>query len=188
MSTFDPHAYGPRGAALISLDRLCELGPGRPNRDARDDLQNLTAADLFAGVSIGDQASAQCCVSGLWLLHDYLDDSHNISQDISTSSGSYWHGIMHRREPDFPNAKYWFRRTGDHPIFPALRNAAVELAERADANGPAAWLRERGDWDPFAFVDLCETAGKDPAWEMLAREIAREEWRLLFDYCYRQAA
>ena len=52
---------------------------------------------------------AACCLAGVWLLHDYLDESHTISQRIDTPSGSFWHGIMHRREGDFSNAKYWFR-------------------------------------------------------------------------------
>ena len=44
---------------------------------------------------------AACCLCGLWLLHDFLDESHSLSQEITTDTGSYWHGIMHRREPDY---------------------------------------------------------------------------------------
>jgi hypothetical protein len=85
------------------------------------------------------------------------------------------------------NSKYWFRRVGTHPVFEPLRKAAAELAgpepERA-----AAFLATQARWDPFAFVDLCEAAVWGRAGcEELCRRIQQAEWRLLFDYCYRQA-
>src|SRR5690554_1595201 len=54
--------------------------------------------------------------AGLWLYIDELDRSHTISQRMHDATGSFWHGIMHRREGDFGNSHYWFRRTGDHPV------------------------------------------------------------------------
>src|SRR5690606_38969416 len=45
--------------------------------------------------------------AGLWLYIDELDRSHVVSQTIDDATGSYWHGIMHRREGDFGNSHYW---------------------------------------------------------------------------------
>ena len=59
----------------------------------------------------------------------FLEPSHTISQGISSPSGSYWHGIMHRREPDYANAKYWFRRVGPAPDLSAMWETAAELAQ-----------------------------------------------------------
>ena len=67
--------------------------------------------------------------SGLLLWNDALDASHIISQSIESRTGSYWHGIMHRREPDYSNAKYWFRRVGVHPTYPVLRERALALLQ-----------------------------------------------------------
>ena len=75
-----------------------------------------------------DADMAACCVAGVWLLHDYLDESHRISQGIDTPSGSFWHGILHRREGDYSNAKYWFRHVGRYDVFDLLGQRAAELA------------------------------------------------------------
>ena len=77
-------------------------------------LDALTIDSAFAHAHVVDQDMAQCCFAAVWLLHDELDQSHRISQDVDTPTGSFWHGIMHRREGDFSNSKYWFARIGRH--------------------------------------------------------------------------
>ena len=116
MRDFSPARYGPLCASLLDMDRQCELGPGTARTESRQLLATLDEQTVFGDQPIADRQMAQAAISGLWLLHGYLDQSHTLSQEIHTPTGSYWHGIMHRREPDFPNAKYWFRRVGTHPI------------------------------------------------------------------------
>lgn len=187
MTRFDPQAYGP-AAALISPERLNELGPGQPNRKARSQLDALSPEALVAPHAVANQSMAAACLAGLWLYQDFLDESHAISQQIETAEGSYWHGLMHRREPDFGNAKYWFRRVGRHPIGPELAQAAGELPQAAPPDPATRFLSEQADWDHFQFVDLCQAAstGRSPS-ARLCRQIQQREWQLLFDYCYRLA-
>jgi hypothetical protein len=174
---FDPADYSPAASTLLDNERLPELGPGKPNLELQSILQSLSIDALFAGQKVVDRKLAQCCLSGLWLWHDFLDESHTISQEIETPEGSFWHGIMHRRETDYGNAKYWFRRVGRHPVL-AL------LADDREARS----LMATAPWDPFAFVDLCAAIAQGGHnREQLAREVARREWQLLFDFCYRGA-
>jgi len=115
-------------------------------------------------------------VSRLVPVFRILQGADKIAQEIHTPEGSYWHGIVHRQEPDAGNSGYWFRQVGRHPIFPALR---AEAAAIGIESGP--------EWDPFAFISLCERARREPGSDeaRLAIETQRAEWQLLFDYCAR---
>ena len=75
VSVFDSHKYGPVFAELLERDRLRPLDAGAP---APSDGAALEAASLeaaFAHTSVADEAMARCCLSGLWLLCDFLDDA-----------------------------------------------------------------------------------------------------------------
>jgi hypothetical protein len=182
MSAFDSAKYGPVFASLLS-PQLMPLGPESPNSETQTQLKKLEIGNAFAGKTIIDQDMARCCLAGIWLYHNYLDESHTISQGIETPTGSYWHGFMHRREPDYGNAKYWFRRVGDHPIYGNLVAATKEVSVN---DSKAAFLARQTTWDPFAFIDLCEeSVGRER--EMLCRQIQQKEWELLFDFCYSKA-
>lgn len=184
LTDFHPHDYGPVFSGLLGRERLNPLGTGIPISDLREDLYSLTIPKAFAHTKVKNQSMAECCMAGIWLLFNYLDESHTISQGISTDSGSFWHGIMHRRETDFFNSKYWFGRVGKHPIFGELRKVAKELAKSVDDYQSISFLK--GDkWNPFDFIDFCEAclSGNSPH-QLLARNIQQCEWELLFDYCY----
>jgi len=184
---FRPADHGPVFAELLAEPRLPPLDAGSPNHAVYPRLKALDLASAFAPHQILDEDMAKACLAGLWLYHDFLEESHVLSQDIDTPTGSYWHGLLHRREPDFENARYWFRRVGSHPVFEPLQVAAVELS---CSNSPflAIGFAKFPAWDAFAFIDLCEAAlsgGTD--YTLLCQKIQQREWELLFGYSYRAA-
>lgn len=135
-----------------------------------------------------DQRAANCVMSALWLWHDFLDESHTLSQPIETPEGSYLHGIMHRREGDFSNAKYWFRRAGPLLIATALAGEVQEAVRDTPADRSVLALTLHG-WSPDALVDLVEqvhNAPGDPR-HAIAVAVQRIEWRLVVDHCIRLA-
>jgi hypothetical protein len=122
--------------------------------------------------------------AGLLQIYDFWDASHEAAQradDLGERDFSaYWHGIVHRREPDPSNAAYWFRRVGRHPLFTPLAHAARPLL---DAHGDAsltARLISGGTWNASAMIDLCTEAKPGTPLETLARRLQRlEMWHLL---------
>ncbi len=178
----------PSAVEQLLEDRLLPLGPGKPLTAKRAALEQLTTAQITGERHPTDDDMLACCLSGLWLWHDFLEESHRISQEVGTSSGSYWHGIMHRREPDFSNAKYWFRRVGGHPVMERLPEAISPLLADAPETKVSRALAGKAVWNSLLFVDLCsEFYEAGNAEEELCRRIATAEHRLLFDYCYRAA-
>jgi hypothetical protein len=143
-------------------------------------LAKQKASDLFPHAQSPDAALA-----GLWLYFSCCDEAHEIVQDLHSAEGSFWHAILHRQEPDSGNSAYWFRRTGNHPVFRDLCKAADDIVAR----NPAAEFRTGGKWDPFSFILYCERARQQPGsvQEQVALEIQRAEWQLLFDHCARPA-
>jgi hypothetical protein len=185
---FDPSVYGPVFAPLIETDRRRPLDAGHSDSAPQAKLRTLSTDSAFAHTKVANPDMAECCISAVWLLHDCLDESHSISQGIETPSGSFLHAIMHRREGDFWNSKYWFRRVGQHPAFDAIAQRCSELVAEHAQNKAVKKLVIGGAWDPFAFVDLCETAvGNSSDTRELCLDLQQSEWEALFDHCYRNA-
>jgi hypothetical protein len=174
MGASESSAYPPILAELLAKPRLAALGPGTPEPEVHVELRRFDPrSDL--GSPVIDPDAALACHAGLWLYFDYLHESHELSQELLTAEGSFWHAIMHRREPDPSNSKYWWRKVGPHSVI-------SQLVEKAPAFG-------FNYTNPFDFVDFCERVrGNGSAEELVARRVQLLEWQLLFDHCLHSAA
>ena len=117
------------------------------------------------------------CVAFLW--HDHHDAAHDLCQDNHSLEGSFLHAMVHRREPDYWNAKYWFRKVEMHPVFIPLAQDAVQEIRSSKLETLTNQVVPGGIWDAFGFVDAVEQAAakafKDPTTPVL-RQIQRLEF------------
>jgi hypothetical protein len=157
------------------LDKLCpteplswELVPRL--REAKDEALAGETALTAQGVALVRGA--------LYYAIDALDPGHRIFQDEPSDLGSYWHGMMHRREGDFDNARYWFRRAGKLAFFNQLHREAGEHSEI---------ISRQVNWDPYLFAGECEQArfGAEPDKALPA--VQQAEFDAVFAYTWRKA-
>lgn len=147
---------------FLRTPELPELGAGprpgvRPVRDLEREL-----AEWMRGHGIEPGTAARLRALAL-LYHDHHDLAHDIVQDITDRDSALIHAILHRREPDYWNAKYWFRQTSEHPVYLQLGDRLKSLPGRPEDAAVARNLTLPGAFDPFAFVDLCEQVARQPA-------------------------
>lgn len=181
--------------AAAGADGLRELVPRPPESAERWLASYLESCDLAAILPAAASVERTALKAGLFQIHDFLDASHELAQSIEGEgrhrNGDYWHAIMHRREPDASNAKYWLRRVGRHPVFGPLAARAEEILRNA-GSATRPWeqrLIGRGEWDPFAFVDLSEQCrlSSDPILSQCTRHIQQTEMDLLLEQCLADA-
>jgi hypothetical protein len=161
-----------------------ELGPGpRPDIKSEAELRR-SLAKLSANSEVQPE-QWELIVALVLLWHDHLDSAHEIAQEIANTTGSFVHGIMHRREPDYGNAAYWFRRVGKHPAFAEIAERASKALEAKGNSDLTGKLIPAGEWDPFAFIAACERAASTsiaPMEKELMRELQVIETSALFDW------
>ena len=165
----------------------------------RAGLMNETASRQAAKARAGRKALENLQVlEGLVLLwHDHWAPAHEIAQSREgETEHDLLHAILHRREGDFANAGYWFRRAGKHACYSILeRNlaAADPALFRMKGSSDIAGLDSgipgvvKGRWSPPDFIASVKAwakrargfrAGGDAGNETLVlRRIQAEEFR-----------
>jgi hypothetical protein len=165
---------------LLRDDLLSTLLPREPV--SYDLVRRIREADdqtLAGERKIASPSHLALVRGGLHYAVDALDECHRIFQEDHTDPGSYWHGMMHRREGDFDNARYWFRRAGELPFAAALHAEAARVS---------ALMARQTTWDAYLLTGECEQTAhgaEENRAECLA--LLRVEFNGLLDYCWRKA-
>lgn len=154
-------------AGLATLDR----GP-RPGIADAATIRRLLAVTVRGLTE--ERRDAALALALLW--HDQFDDAHQLCQaHEGHPECDYVHALLHRREGDFANAKYWFGEVGAHPLDLALAQVAQAFG-RAD-------LLDRGRWRPAAMVDACAAALRsDQVTRTLVMQLQAAEFRALSEH------
>lgn len=129
----------------ILVDPPPGLGPEvRP--EAWDEGRVASAAEVLAsGLPVRQAELLHAC---LLLWHDRLDAAHKLVQEREGDrDADCLHAIMHRREPDEGNSRYWWARVGQHPL--------AELAAEAARLGLAALNGPDGTFRPQEMSSAC---------------------------------
>jgi hypothetical protein len=139
--------------------------------------RQLKSADLFDGRS---GPMVECCRAGLLLCNDDLNAAHPLVQDLEDNTAAFWHAIIHRREGDFSNARYWWARTGDHPAFEPIYDLVLH---RVPDFALLDELRAAGHWLPLEMNAACQNFTSDGRFESELRATQRLEMRGLLEWC-----
>jgi len=136
-------------------------------------------ADLAGGKMVAKPNMLALARAALVYACDSLHESHMIVQGISGDESAYWHGMVHRREGDFDNARYWFRRAGTLPVFSQLHRAASAVSSVVAA---------QANWDPYLYTGLCEQEkfGEQELRDELVK-LQAIEFRAMFDDVWRKS-
>ncbi len=160
--------------AIFQAGSAADLGPRvRDDRLTPEQAAEKTGA-LAKACGVAGRPG-ECLKALVLLWNDHLDAAHDLVQDLPGPDAAFVHGIMHRREPDYSNARYWFGRVGDHPAFEPLADVAAPVLA-SHASLPFRLIRE-GRWDGFAFIDAVSATRRSSDMPLVA-DVLRELQRL----------
>ena len=102
-----------------------------------------------------------------------MEPAHRNVQEATRGLGAYIHGVLHRMEGDYWNAKYWFRQVSDAGLMQSICEHMQSLAIAQGLN--------KLDWvSPSDFVDACEALAKNNAKQTELVRQATWEWQALW--------
>ena len=124
--------------------------------DYRSQIQDEIAGSRFAADSM--------VAAMLWLRVGIIEPAHVIVQNGTTPLASYLHGVVHRLEGDYWNAKYWFRQVNDKQMLQSLSNCVFAWVEEVALLDIATGLKiiKGKVFSPAEFVSAHEHLSTKP--------------------------
>jgi hypothetical protein len=147
--------------------------------------------EAVAGLVNKDKESPKTLLiqSALYICFDCFEEAHNIAQDHEGPAGNWLHAILHRREPDAGNSKYWYAKVkAPAKVYEGIgKKALAYLGESPlpELEPLAKKMEKSKTWEPEAFVDLADKIRQkekaSPAYRTLAK-IQEIEWLGLVEF------
>jgi hypothetical protein len=102
--------------------------------------------EVLKGLLSESQISSRSLTAALmWLRIGEIEHAHTIVQDDKSSMGSYLHGIVHRLEGDYWNAKYWFKQVRDSQLLSSVGKSLSDEVRKGEVPKELdRWLAEPG--------------------------------------------
>src|SRR5689334_23708028 len=103
-----PDLLSPQAVAVLKFDadnayrQLVPKSSG--DNEVAAMLRRLSPATLFETPVAWPSPLLNVAIGAMWLWHDFINEPHQISQNIELPEGSWLHAIVHRREGDFSNS------------------------------------------------------------------------------------
>jgi hypothetical protein len=151
-------------AQLSGLNLLSSLLARRPAQASEwwvGELVSLSLSQLGTRSAPDRGENGDLFRAGLLYAADDLEGAHAVFQQLDSPEGAYWHGMLHRREGDFPNARYWVRRAG-----------TVGALAGLDA------------FSPIDFIGKCEAAAKIRADPLDLLDLQMREWEAMIHWSW----
>ena len=147
----------PDGWQKVSPNPWLICSPPSLDRTPREGTLSLSSIDPaledYFTIQPGTKRFADPIRCLLLLWHDHWEEAHEIAQALKSQDGSLLHAIIHRREPDYWNCKYWLRAAGNHPAYLELATMLKDGSQDASSS----WIRG-GKFDCVAFTESVELA------------------------------
>jgi hypothetical protein len=146
-------------------------------------------APSIAAKAVADSGLSPLVKGALYLYLDCFEEAHNIANEREGAwEGNWLHAILHRREPDAGNAKYWYARVqAPEGAYRAIGWAAMEILGNKPPKGLeklAEKVKKSCLWEPELFVEACDKVRQgppnSPEYQMLVR-LQEIEWRNLLE-------
>ena len=146
------------------------LERGKPTPQAKEAVEKSSLKPLAQGA--------------LYLYFDCFEEAHTIANDHEGSAQGNWiHAILHRREPDAGNSRYWYARVNiPKKVSETIAQEALGIlkVESKGLESLAQKLEKSKQWEPEVFVGLCDQYRKKdpstPGYGVLAK-VQQAEWR-----------
>lgn len=144
---------------MLVIDRLRRIFvvAGNPGLDQNVRNTAKNAAEVQQALTVGLQQTTFDDTRRRHLLalalcwHDQWHAAHDLCQGMEGDPDmDLVHAILHRREGDAENARYWLERVGSHAIFPHMIPVAA-------AEGFSDMVVD-GTWRPAVFLGHCRRA------------------------------